>query len=71
MELPWLCLAALNPLLEEVLIVGVCPGAQSEGSWTQLTGLCIDEERHKVVLLGKRLKFVHHLVHCKLKGGRR
>ena len=66
----WFCLAALNPLLEEVLIVGIGPGSQCEGAWAQLACLCVDEERHKIVLLGQRLKLVHHLIHCKLKGGR-
>ena len=61
---PRLRLAALNPLLEKILVVGVSPRSESECAWSQPPCLGVDEEGNQVVLLGQRLQFLHHLIHC-------
>lgn len=58
-------LASLDPLLEQVFIVAVCPGAQCEDSFVgELASVGVDEHGHQAVLFARQLvDQLHDLVH--------
>lgn len=51
----------LQPLLEEVLVVAVCPGTHSEGgALVEQTCLCVDEHGHQAIYFWQLVQPLRH-----------
>lgn len=68
---PVLRLAPLDPLLEQVLVVAVGPGAQGVNPLVgELAAVGVDEHGHQAVLFARQLvDLLRHLVHGFLQSG--
>ena len=63
-------LASLDPLFEQVFIVAVCPGPQSEDPFVgELAAVGVDEHGNQAVVFAWQLvDQLHHLIHNLLQG---